>query len=160
MDQYKDLYTKALAAMKQNIFYRPMTPTHADILFPGVTISDGKTPLENLPIEGKVEHLGCFAGGMVALAAKAFASKEDLKTAQQLVEGCLWAYENMHMGIMPEIMHLAPCRDPGFCPWGEELWYNTIKASYEDEMPTQSRIDQERLLPGITKIDDRRYILR
>ncbi|KAF2183973.1 glycoside hydrolase family 47 protein [Zopfia rhizophila CBS 207.26] len=160
MEQYHELYDGALKAMKRNIFYRPTTPTQADILFPGVVDSDGKTPVDELVTEGKAEHLGCFAGGMVALAAKVFNNPADLLTAKKLVEGCLWAYESMHQGIMPEIMHLLPCEDPSNCPWDEAKWHDAVNASYEEWLPTPVRVENERLLPGLIKIDDRRYILR
>jgi mannosyl-oligosaccharide alpha-1,2-mannosidase len=58
-----------------------------------------------------VQHLGCFAGGMVAIGSKIFNKKQDMATAWKMVEGCLWGYENSPNGIMPEIMSLIPCHD-------------------------------------------------
>lgn len=63
--------------MKDYIFFRPMTPQPTDILFPGVVVSNGlevpsdsdesdrRAAIGDLPMDYKVEHLGCFAGGMV-----------------------------------------------------------------------------------------------
>lgn len=110
-DQYQRLYDGALQAMKQHIFYRPMTRDGENIRIPGRVNSDGKTPASELIPEAEAQHLSCFAGGMVGVGAKVFESEEDLTLAKQLVEGCLWGYEVMPQGIMPEIVHAVPCAD-------------------------------------------------
>lgn len=146
--------------MKRNIFYRPMTPNVADILFAGQASSNGDVPVESLATDPQAQHLGCFAGGMVALASKIFPNHDDHSIAKKLVEGCLWAYEALPLGIMPEIIHTVPCEDRDYCPWNEQTWLDAVNASYEDWMPVQERIRSERLVAGLTKIEDRRYILR
>ncbi|BDD54737.1 hypothetical protein MAP00_000329 [Monascus purpureus] len=92
--QYRKLYQKALTAMKAHIFFRPMAPGSENLLFPGDISSDGQIPLSQLKLEAKVQHLSCFAGGMVAIGAKAFNSPDDLTVARKLVEGCIWGYEH------------------------------------------------------------------
>jgi len=137
-----------------------MIPNVTDILFAGQVTSNGDVPVESLAIDPQAQHLGCFAGGMVALASKIFRNHNDLSIAKKLVEGCLWAYEAMPLGIMPEIIHTVACEDHDYCPWNEQTWLDAVNASYEDWMPVQERIRSERLVAGLTKIDDRRYILR
>lgn len=80
--------------MKAHIFFRPMAPGSENLLFPGDISSDGQIPLSQLKLEAKVQHLSCFAGGMVAIGAKAFNSPDDLTVARKLVEGCIWGYEH------------------------------------------------------------------
>lgn len=75
-NQYRRMYEGALATMKDYIFFRPMTVNYTDILFPAIVHSDGseippdrsnhtRAAIGDLPIDYKVEHLACFAGGMV-----------------------------------------------------------------------------------------------
>lgn len=137
-----------------------MTPNNLDILFAGQVDSDGALRPESLTTEPQAQHLGCFAGGMLALASKIFSNQEDLVVARKLVEGCLWAYEAFPLGIMPEIMHTVPCKDRNHCPWDEQAWKDAVTTSFEDWKAPEERIQSERLVPGVTKIDDRRYILR
>jgi len=154
------MYEGAIRAIKQNILYRPMTPDDLDILVAGQVSSDGSVPPENLTTEPQAQHLGCFAGGMLALASKVFNNREDLADARKLVEGCLWAYEALPLGIMPEIMHLVPCDHRNNCTWDEKIWKDAIVSSYPDKKPPEQWIQTERLVPGVIIIDDRRYILR
>ena len=41
---------------------------------------------------------------MVGIGAKVFKQEQDLKLARRLMEGCLWGYEVMPQGIMPEML--------------------------------------------------------
>ena len=50
-----------------------------------------------------MQHLVCFAGGMVGIGAKSFEHREDLDTARKLVDGSIWAYESMENGLITEI---------------------------------------------------------
>jgi mannosyl-oligosaccharide alpha-1,2-mannosidase len=161
--QYRDLYIKALSVMKKAIFFRPMTKEGSDILLPGNVASDGTKLPSGLRIEPKVQHLGCFAGGMVGLAARAFSLPQDLTLARQLVEGCLWAYENSASGIMPESMFTTNCPTLDICDWDETLWHKDLRTRHPEEGQSpdiRATISKSRLTPGITKIEDRRYILR
>ncbi|TGO67410.1 hypothetical protein BELL_0894g00060 [Botrytis elliptica] len=120
--QYRRMYEFALIAMKRNIFFRPMTKNGEDVRLPGNVDSDGKTLVTELKTDGEAQHLGCFAGGMVAIGAKIFENEQDLELARKLTDGCLWAYENMPLGIMPEKMHTVPCKSESYCPWDEQKW--------------------------------------
>lgn len=51
----------------------------------------------------KVEHLGCFAGGMLALGSKLLTSRhDDLNIARRFTETCYWAYNSTTTGLGPE----------------------------------------------------------
>ncbi|KAK0110441.1 hypothetical protein ONS96_002052 [Cadophora gregata f. sp. sojae] len=107
-----------------------------------------------------MQHLSCFAGGMVAIASKVFENEDDLKLARKLVEGCLWAYEVMPLGIMPEIMHTVACDIEKSCPWDETKWHEKIHETHEGPEDVDSKIRTHRLAAGVVKVDDTRYILR
>jgi mannosyl-oligosaccharide alpha-1,2-mannosidase len=137
-----------------------MTFDGQDIRLAGQVDSDGRTLVSELKTEAQAQHLGCFAGGMVAMAAKIFQNDEDLSLATKLVKGCLWAYEVMPLGIMPEILHTVPCDSTVHCPWDEKKWHDRVNDSYEGPENVDTKIKQNRLPPGVAKVDDRRYILR
>ncbi|WFD01223.1 mannosyl-oligosaccharide 1,2-alpha-mannosidase [Malassezia yamatoensis] len=53
--------------------------------------------------EPKLEHLSCFAGGMLALGSKLLPNRElDLNIARRFTETCWWAYNTSFTGIGPE----------------------------------------------------------
>lgn len=138
-----------------------MTKDGQDVLFPGDISSNGKIPLSELKPEPKAQHLGCFAGGMVALGAKIFKNTEDLDVARKLVEGCLWGYETGPLGIMPEIMHTVRCEDRSQCPWDASRWHREVDKEFPDDAaPAEEKIEAKHLSPGVSIVDDTRYILR
>ncbi|KAL1297676.1 hypothetical protein AAFC00_006228 [Neodothiora populina] len=166
--QYRKLYERAAEVFSKYNFYRPMVKDEADILFSGGVRADGSgaTPV----LDTSEQHLVCYAGGMVAIAARIFDRPEDLATARKLTDGCIWAYDSMPNGLMAEVAHFTPCASKGGrCPWEEEKWHSSVMA-YESDSDRASglsyaervdiRIKNERLPPGYSHIDDRRYILR
>lgn len=146
--------------IKRNIFYRPMTINGVDIRFPGHVESDGITPVSELKVDPQGQHLGCFTGGMVAIASQIFSNKEEFALAEKLVEGCLWAYEVMPEGIMPEGLHTVPCDSEIDCPWNETRWHEAVDLAYEGEEPVAAKIYRHSLPPGVSKIDATHYNLR
>ncbi|KUJ10816.1 seven-hairpin glycosidase [Mollisia scopiformis] len=158
--QYRRMYEYALIAMKRNIFYRPMTMSGEDVRLAGNVDSDGTMHVSELKTDSQAQHLGCFAGGMVSIGAKIFENDEDLVLARKLVEGCLWGYEFMPNGIMPEIMHTVACDDTENCPWVEEKWHEKVDEMISGAEDVKTKIVNNRLVPGVTKVDDGRYILR
>lgn len=166
-EQYKTMFQTALSSAKEHIFFRPLTPDNQKVLIPGTVQRQSHNMMKLQP---RGEHLGCFAGGMVALAAKIFSSEDDdLETARELVDGCIWAYESMPSRIMPEIFFALPCEDPKRenCTWNEDLWQKTVveKAHHgyipeEYASEAQTVIRKKGLAPGFTEITDARYILR
>lgn len=163
--QYQQMYELSLQVAKEQLFYRAMNPKNEVLLFSG----SGKTtrgPEVRLRHEG--QHLTCFVGGMVGLAARAFDSPEDMQVARQLVDGCIWAYESMPTGIMPEQFLAAPCHDDEDCKWSEEKWHLAIRnANRNSDAVSLTLADHANkiistkgLAPGFTDIIDPRYILR
>ncbi|OKL59380.1 hypothetical protein UA08_05251 [Talaromyces atroroseus] len=155
--QYQKMYAGSIEAMKSHIFFRSMTDDGQYVLHPGdVSWDENSQP----KIEPKIQHLSCFAGGMVALGAQAFGRPEELTVARRLTDGCIWGYESGRLGIMPEIMHTVPCEDESDCPWDEERWRHGVEGAFPDEESAEATIEARHLPPGVSKIDDARYILR
>ncbi|KAM3089545.1 hypothetical protein ACMFMG_001131 [Clarireedia jacksonii] len=158
--QYRRIYEYAITAIKRNIFYRPMLPNGEDIRLAGQVNSDGRTPVTELKTSPEAQHLGCFAGGVVAIGAKIFQNDDDLVLARKLTEGCLWGYESMPLGIMPEFMRLVACEDENNCLWDEKKWHDKVDELNKGTETAMEKIEMYRLLPGVSKIDDGRYSLR
>lgn len=95
------------------LFYRPMTKENQDILLSGqVQVNSGADAVAEHVLEAEGQHLSCYIAGMVAVGSKIFPErKADLKTAEKLLNGCLWAYSNTATGIMPEVFHAVKCPD-------------------------------------------------
>jgi len=112
-------------ALRDYFLYRPMVPNNRDILFSGRVIKSGKDgPSTFVP---EVTHLTCFLGGMVGMGAKIFGLEEhDLEIAQKLSDGCVWAYESMDTGIMPEMAEVYLCEKDTDCQWNETLWMEAL----------------------------------
>jgi len=127
-----------------------MTPDGADILMSGgVHVEMGKSP----ELESQGQHLVCFAGGMIALGGKLFRDEEHGKIGRKLTEGCIWAYRNMPLGIMPEIFSMLACEKiEGECVWDEEKWKAEVERLGGKEAALPPR--------GFTAIWDKRYLLR
>ncbi|KAF2270102.1 class I alpha-mannosidase-like protein [Lojkania enalia] len=158
MDQYKKLYEHAIDAAKQHLFFRPMNPTNQDILVSG-TVKITASNHINLKPEG--QHLSCFAGGMVGIGAKIFNRSDELDVARKLADGCIWAYDSMPTGIMPEIFEVVPCQNTSECIWSEERWHEAVMENAVGRTSNVSQIIKEDgLQPGYTKIQDRRFLLR
>lgn len=165
-EQYRNMFLTALPAAKEHIFFRPLNPENLTMLLPG---SVKKYSHSHIKLTPEGEHLACFAGGMVALAAKVFHQAHDLETARELVEGCHWAYSSMPSGIMPEIFGALPCQssNPEECTWDEDLWEKAVvEKANRGHVPetyagqAQRVIQERKLAPGFTEIRDPRYILR
>ncbi|KKY15454.1 putative class i alpha-mannosidase [Diplodia seriata] len=160
MDQYRTMYENAIDAAKKYMFYRVLNEDNLDILLSGTVRVTGNGKI-TLDTEG--QHLACFAGGMVGIAAKIFNRPDELDTARQLTDGCIWGYESTRTGIMPEILHAVPCIDEDDeCLWDEERWYDAVAEHNSKNGRDVARRYTERynIPPGMTKLDDRRYLLR
>lgn len=160
--QYKNLYTNAIREAKQHLFFRPLNPQNADILMSGSTSISHASGHTKLNPEG--QHLACFVGGMVGLAAKIFDRTDELETARKLVDGCIWAYDSMPKGIMPEKFTLIPCQGADDCTWRTEKWNQGVKdagfGEYHRDLDVADIIKQDALPPGFARIHDRRFLLR
>ncbi|KAF4301530.1 Glycoside hydrolase family 47 [Botryosphaeria dothidea] len=173
--QYRKLFTQASFPIKRHMLYRPMTPGNKDILLAGDVATDGSiTPPTTVFLEPKNQHLSCFAGGMFALAGRAFSLAEDVDVGRRLTEGCLWAYDASPHGIMPEVMYTLPCPDTGpwageRCEWQEDAWFEAVETAHRNVDPTvynpepvsaDALIAEHNLRKGVARVADRRYVLR
>jgi mannosyl-oligosaccharide alpha-1,2-mannosidase len=174
--KYKHMYEEAIEAAKRYLFFRPMVPTNEDILFSGNAAlhSIETIPVANLDPQG--QHLACFVGGMVAIGSRIFSRPEELDVARRLVDGCIWAYNAMPSGLMPETFHLIACQhgvnppaDVEKCTWSNTTWLESIakKQVLIENSDTEPLADkgariaaQRNILPGFTDQGDNRYILR
>lgn len=161
-EQYRNLYENAIEPAKEHLFFRPLIPQAQEILISGnARISSAGS----IKLEPDGQHLACFAGGMVALGAKIFNRTSDLEVARKLVDGCIWAYDSMPTGIMPEALRVIPCSGEEDCTWDIKKWHAAIKYSYSANYNTlqwdvPDIIKADGLQPGLAKIADPRYLLR
>ncbi|KAJ8126516.1 hypothetical protein O1611_g7123 [Lasiodiplodia mahajangana] len=138
---YEKLYRGAMATVIENILYRPKLPDQADILFPGnVWVSDGGPRLT-----AESQHLACFVGGMFGLGGKLFEIPEHVTMGEKLTKGCVWAYDAMAAGIMPEDFELLDCETLEPCEWNQNEW---------------EIVGDTSLKPGFVEVEDPRYLLR
>ncbi|TQN71821.1 Endoplasmic reticulum mannosyl-oligosaccharide 1,2-alpha-mannosidase [Colletotrichum shisoi] len=126
--KYKTMHIKTVEAVKKWLLYRPMVPSERDILFSAKVFTSGD-PENDLRTEYEVTHLTCFIGGMFGLGGKIFDRPEDVEIAKKLTDGCVWAYESMPSGIMPEGASVVPCASMQSCPWNEALWWEHLDPS-------------------------------
>jgi mannosyl-oligosaccharide alpha-1,2-mannosidase len=157
------IYESAIGAAKAHLLFRPMNKDNRDILLPGkVHTSTTKSNRDEMNFDPRVEHDACFVGGTVGIGAQIFNRPEDLPIARKLVEGCIWAYESMPAGIMPDSFHALPCEDPQACDWNTDKWH----AGIVDIDPTVSeenveeKVTELRIPPGVTDFPDRSFRLR
>ena len=165
LQQPKKLYEDFIEVAKKHLFFKVMNPTDLPI-----TISGDIRVKENGPeMNPQGQHLTCFTGGMVALAAKIFSREKDMTLAEELTEGCIWAYDSSPHGVAPELFSVTPCPKTGACTWNETLWHSALaktvnKPEWETPAQLSERMKQlivsRRIPPSFTEISDRRYILR
>jgi mannosyl-oligosaccharide alpha-1,2-mannosidase len=129
------MYLKTIHEVKKWMLYRPMIPGSRDILFSGAVTTSGD-PENDVKLKPEVEHLTCFIGGMIGMAAKIFELDSDLEIAKKLTNGCVWAYSMTPSGIMPESSTVMPCESTEHCTWNETAYWNYLDpaADYRDEM--------------------------
>ncbi|KAI0882280.1 glycoside hydrolase family 47 protein [Annulohypoxylon maeteangense] len=139
---YEKLYRGSMDTVIKNLLFRPKTPDQDDILFSGnVYVSSDTGP----HLTAEVQHLGCFVGGMFGLGGKLFNIPEHLEIGEKITRGCVWAYDAMPTGIMPEIFNLEKCDTLDPCEWDEEQWENEADTT---------------LKKGFKNARDPRYLLR
>lgn len=140
--QYEKIYMFAADAIIRHLLFRPMVPDEVDILFAGIVHADDPS---NPYTEPQCQHLTCFVGGMLALGGRLVNNATHVEAGRRVAEGCVWAYQNSPLGIMPEFFHMIRCDSRSSCAWDESRW----RSERESNAP-----------PGFASIDDARYILR
>jgi mannosyl-oligosaccharide alpha-1,2-mannosidase len=158
---YQKLYLDSIDTAERYLFFRPMIHDEADILISG---NARALNADDISVEPQAQHLTCFLGGMLALGGKLFSRPSDIITARKLTDGCIWAYNYLPSGIMPETFYLIPCASRSTCPWNSTLWKAEVLAKAHasgSNAETADQVIREQLLPpGFTSIGDTRYILR
>lgn len=159
--QYKKLYEGAIEPAKKHLFFRPLTPQNQDILISGTVRT---STLGTVKLDPEGQHLACFTGGMVALGAMIFNRTDDMDIARKLVDGCIWAYDSMPTGVMPETFKTIPCYDETDCTWSTDRWQDVVQKVSGNDHPEASDvkevIEAAGLQPGFTSINDPRFLLR
>ncbi|UKZ69737.1 uncharacterized protein TrAtP1_010741 [Trichoderma atroviride] len=155
---YQAMYEKAATAAIKHALYRPMTPQNDDILISGAIRSENG----EITLDPSGQHLVCFLGGLFTLGGKLFSRPQHLSAAAKLVDGCIWTYNALPHGIMPETFRMLPCPSLADCEWDEQAWKKQVLrlAKDKDTVSADAIIKRDRLPQGFTSIPDRRYILR
>lgn len=155
---YQAMYEKAATAAIKHTLYRPMTPRNDDILISGAIRSENG----EITLDPSGQHLVCFLGGLLTLGGKLFNQPQHLSAAAKLVDGCIWTYNALPHGIMPETFRMLPCPSLAGCEWDEQAWKKQVLrlAKDKDAISADAIIKRDRLPQGFTSIPDRRYILR
>ncbi|KPI38772.1 Mannosyl-oligosaccharide 1,2-alpha-mannosidase MNS1 [Cyphellophora attinorum] len=155
---YAQLWKPAAEKIKDFMLFRSHIPGAETnkALFSGII---SRVPgNDQIELEPRAQHLGCFAGGMFAMSSKLFDAPEEFEIGKQLTQGCVWAYDHSPTGIMPETFSLLPCDDldtGGQCPWNETLWRLA-----HDECVFYEQCTDPNVPLGYMKVGDPKYILR
>jgi mannosyl-oligosaccharide alpha-1,2-mannosidase len=128
--KYRAMHEKVAEAVKKYLLFRPMAEGDPDILFSAKVLSSDGTA-EKLTYDYEVTHLTCFLGGMFALGGKLFDRPEDVEVGKKLTDGCVWAYEVMPTGIMPEYAKAMPCKSQHDCHFDQAAWYEALDPNKE-----------------------------
>lgn len=190
--EYGRMHMDVVRATKEYLLFEPLIPpatSSQQQLNPKPPLVLGTTRVNNNPkLDPRGEHLTCFAGGMIALGARALSDQrpaadttEDLEVARRLTDGCIWSYSATKTGIGPEIFSVEPCRkgrdavtggrEPdwegvrGDCTWDRTRWLRAVKQGWrgggrEDGGASEDYVTEHGLGGGFTEILDAKYILR
>ncbi|KAF2824456.1 seven-hairpin glycosidase [Ophiobolus disseminans] len=164
---YEKLHKDAAAMIDRHMLFRPMIPDEAlgeDLLYCGdVSSYDG----ELVQLVPDMQHLTCFIGGMFGLAGRFFEDDHQVDLGAKLTKGCIFAYEAMPSGIMPESFTVMPCQSRTACSWNETAWEDlkTGLCGINGELgsPDFGKIEPNEechMVPGFSYIRDKRYLLR
>lgn len=190
IEQPRKLYNGFIDGAKKELFRRVLNPDNIPLIISGdVRVHDSKEgdkAIKKLQHEAKGQHLTCFTGGMVGIAARIFDRPDDLDIAKQLTDACVWSYNATNSGIGPEIWRFAACggieesQTGDKCSYSEDKWRQAIREHWRprtsstqtksaQETPEEIRetaleidriIDLHRIPKGFVEVTDTKYILR
>lgn len=170
LDQPRKLYEGFIDVAKNHLFRRALNPENMPILFSGdARVRSPNDEEREVVNTARAQHLTCFTGGMVGLAAKVFNRPADMEVAIQLTDGCVWSYSATQTGIGPEIFNFVACDadvDKDDCKWSEERWLGSLKEHWRKgrtgvtDEAMKDIADARKLPKGMLDINDRKYILR
>ncbi|KAI8987953.1 glycoside hydrolase [Mycotypha africana] len=144
LPQYGRLYKTAIDKMKKYMLLRTKE-THY-LYLPPYDVRRGTFTY-------KMDHLACFAPGMLAMGAKIFNRPEDMKVAKGILESCVVMYRSSETNLSPELWTFDQRKFEQYDALSydvEEAWVAT-SASLQD-MKVQR--------PDGIFITDPRYLLR
>lgn len=128
--KYEEMSMRFLEAAKALLF-RPMIPTNEPILLP----SSGSVRRGNsLVLDQETEHLGCYIGGVYALAGKLLQNQGYVNIGSRLTLGCVYAYRSTPTGMMPERMNMVACESFEKCEWDEKRFIQETRKQRECEL--------------------------
>ncbi|TPX18177.1 uncharacterized protein E0L32_002686 [Thyridium curvatum] len=132
-EKYRTMHEKTVAGVKKYLLFRPMIrDTKRNLLFSAKVTSNGGTKPNDLTYDYEVTHLTCFLGGMFGLGGRIFNSPEDIEIGKRLTDGCVWAYEVMPTGVMPEYASILPCESTtGECEFNQTMWHEKLDPGSE-----------------------------
>ncbi|KAH8894189.1 glycoside hydrolase family 47 protein [Thozetella sp. PMI_491] len=166
LPMYEDMYKKAMDTALEYTIFRPMIPDERDILISGI-LNMHKEDGEYVPeLDPQGQHLACFTGGMLAMSGRLYRRKDYIEAGQKLTDGCIWAYESMPSGIMPESFHLVACESKKRCPWNETVWkeefFNRLSGEDKPQNADQAHqlAEQKGVPKGFATVKDPKYHLR
>lgn len=182
LDQPRRMYEGFIPVAEEHLFRRVLNERNERLVVSGdAYVSAGfgggsRQQQREIDYGARGQHLTCFAGGMVGIASRIFPSRSaDLETALALTEACVWAYRSTASGIGPEVFSFVPCGgavngkndDDDACAWSTDKWHAAVaeRLSIKKDDPgleemVSLHIRKRRLVPGMTDMDDRKYILR
>ncbi|GJJ68179.1 hypothetical protein EMPS_00525 [Entomortierella parvispora] len=91
-DKFKDQYIVAVDAMHQYLISRPSKKSEPYLVL-GVYNTATRT------LVPKMDHLSCFAPGLLALGSRVLDRSKDLAVARGLMETCVLSYKNSATGL-------------------------------------------------------------
>ncbi|KAI0909425.1 glycoside hydrolase [Ustulina deusta] len=168
LEQPRKMYEQFIGVAEKHLLRRALHQGNLPIRFFGdahVSKSPNGEPV--VATTPRTQHLTCFTGGMVGMAAKIFDRPADLKVAAELTDGCVWSYSGTPSGVGPEIFFYIPCEEDD-CQWSDSRWNDAVRKQWgsgqKGESMTEKQIahliDARRLPRGMVDVYDRRYQLR
>lgn len=181
LQQPRKMYEGFIDVAKKHLFRRVLNEQNIPLVFSGDARVRDPSQDPEIMLTARGQHLTCFAGGMVGIAARIFDRHGDVDLAAQLTDACVWSYNTSVAGVGPEIFTFAPCgsiedsQTGDKCSYSEEKWRAAIRNYWrpppkgvketEDDLReaaerVESLIKERRLTPGMVEVNDRKYILR
>lgn len=159
---YEKLYKDSAAMIDKYMLFRPMVPNPLigeNLLLCGDVFKNGD---DEVVLEATMQHLTCFIGGMFGLAGRLFSDPHHVDLGEKLTKGCIYAYDAMPTGIMPETFDMVACNSRKACPWNQTLWEDGVMHHYGGKyiMDLEDAVKQYKMPPGFITLRDKRYLLR
>lgn len=139
--KYQKLYEDSVAAINEWLLYRPMIEGDWDALFTA-KVAVSADPDGFFSPEYEVTHLTCFIGGMYGLGGRIFGREQDIEIAKKLTDGCVWAYDSMPSGLMPEHSHVVACPTLDKCEFNQTVWWEKLDLAKDWREREMARWDE------------------